>query len=143
MKNKVKYLWNKLDKDCNKIIEKLIDYEIDTIVIIARGGLVLGGILSQRLNIQNVYTVQATSYREMIRTVVKVKNFPEIKNCKILLVDDIVDTGNTLSVIKRRLERNSNQVVTAVIHKSIDKEHEVEPDIWIRDKDKWVVYPWE
>ena len=143
MKNKTKYSWRKLKEDCDKIIEKLIDYEIDTIVIISRGGLVLGGILSNKLNIQNVYTVQATSYKEMIRTTVTVKNFPEIRDSKILLVDDIVDTGDTLSVIKRRLERNDNKVITAVIHKSIDKKHETEPDIWIRDKDKWVVYPWE
>ena len=55
---------------------------------------------------------------------------------KILVVDDIADTGNTL----KDFDNDHNLLFTIHYHsQSVTK-----PDFWVWDKtDKWIVYPWE
>ena len=55
---------------------------------------------------------------------------------KILVVDDIADTGNTLKDFQIIL----NIICTFHYH----KQSIVVPDYWIHEKgDKWIGYPWE
>jgi len=55
---------------------------------------------------------------------------------KILVVDDIADTGHTL----KDFQNENNVICTIHYHpQSI-----VKPDVWVWDKgDNWIVYPWE
>ena len=55
---------------------------------------------------------------------------------KIMVVDDIADTGNTL----KDFQNKHNIICTFHYH----KQSIVVPDYWIHEKgDKWIVYPWE
>ena len=55
---------------------------------------------------------------------------------KILVVDDIADTGHTL----KDFENRNNIICTFHYH----KQSVVEPDFYCHPKgDKWIVYPWE
>ena len=58
---------------------------------------------------------------------------------KFLVIDDISDSGETLSKLKAEV---FNSAELATLH--YNKESLVEPDFWIEDKNnKWIVYPWE
>jgi len=52
-----------------------------------------------------------------------------------LIVDDIADKGNTLSIFSGR-----NPIATIYYH----RQSLVKPDIWVYEKkDKWIQFPWE
>ena len=59
-----------------------------------------------------------------------------VTNKKILVVDDIADTGHTL----KDFENTHNIICTFHYH----KQSIVKPDFYCEEKgDKWIVYPWE
>ena len=59
-----------------------------------------------------------------------------VTNKKILVVDDIADTGHTL----KGFENEHNVIVTLHFH----EQSIVKPDFYCEEKgDKWIVYPWE
>ena len=103
---------------------KHISGEIDNIGAIyglPRGGLPIAVELSHRLDLpllMNYYD----------RKVVTDK--------KILVVDDIADTGNTL----KDFGNKHNIICTLLYH----QQSIVKPDYYVEEKgDKWIVYPWE
>jgi len=58
---------------------------------------------------------------------------------KILVVDDLVDTGKTLKEF--RSEMNLADFVSAVLYKKPWTKYE--PDFYIVETDKWIVFPYE
>ena len=118
--------WNVIDECVTDIAEHLVrtDIEFTGIYGIPRGGTVLGVMLSHKLDIPYI-----TSLEDIIFTD---ENF--------IIIDDIVDTGETLEKYKKIDIEEQAYYVT--IH-----EHEdctVRPDYSILYKeDKWIVYPWE
>jgi len=88
---------------------------------IPRGGVIIGVMLSHRLDIPYVDRLQ------------------EMYGRKFLIVDDISDSGETLSKLKAEV---FNSAEIATLH--YNKESLIEPEFWIEDKNnKWIVYPWE
>ena len=67
----------------------------------------------------------------------------EIRGMKVLLVDDVTDTGDTLRVSLQHLEAlQPREIRTAVlIHKTCST---VIPDYYLRKiiKWRWVIFPW-
>jgi uncharacterized protein len=114
--------WKQIDNYAQEIYDKL-DTKIDYIYAIPRGGSVLGVMLSHLTNKNLLQT-----YEEAI---IKIK-----AGHKILVIDEISDSGNTLKEIKK-------ECITATIH--IRKGTKVIPDIFCEEiiNDDWIVYPWE
>ena len=57
---------------------------------------------------------------------------------KILVVDDIADTGKTLETVNKNLPNST--IFTMYYH----RQSVVEPYAWLHEKtDEWIVYPWE
>jgi len=121
MVKKVVYSWKQFDNDVNKIIKYLkeIKIQIDGIFAIPKGGLVLGVALANRLNVP------------LYRSFVNVSD-------DTLIVDDISDTGETLSSILHI----ENYITITLFKKQGTK---FIPKFSCREckKDDWVVFPWE
>lgn len=65
-----------------------------------------------------------------------------VKGKKILVVDDIVDTGETLVyVIKYLKDKGAKIVKTCVLH--YKKKSMYKPSYYGEKTSKWIVYPWE
>ena len=95
--------------DCKKLADEVKPYNPDVIVAIARGGLSLAHYLGELLNIREVYSINSIGYdAEKKLDTVKVYNTPLIEQGKrVLVVDDIADSGETLKeVIKKALSFN-------------------------------------
>jgi len=97
------------------------DFSLGAVYGLPRGGLPLAVSLSHRLNLpllMNYYD----------RKIVTDK--------KVLVVDDIADTGQTL----KNFENQHNIICTFHYH----KQSIVKPNYWVAEKgDDWIVYPWE
>ena len=80
-------------------------YEPDWLVAIARGGLMIGGALAYALGHKNIVTVNVEFYTgidERLDVPVElppVLNLDDIANRRVLVVDDVADTGETLRLV--------------------------------------------
>ena len=118
----------------------------DVIVGIARGGWIPARLLSDFFT--NSFT--ANMKIEFYGKIGEKKQEPkitqqigiDIKGKKVLLVDDVADTGESLKVaIQHVKELGASEVKTATI---FYKPHSViKPDYFVRVTDSWVVYAWE
>jgi len=65
-----------------------------------------------------------------------------VENLKILVVDDVADTGETLKELRQRIiEKGASKVEIATLY--VKPWRKVEIDYYSRETDKWIVFPWE
>ncbi len=121
-----------------------IDWTFDSIIAIARGGMTLAHLLGKYYNIREVYTINTIGYEDTIKLgSVKVFNIPELNEAKsVLIVDDIVDSGDTLIEVLKVLR----QMYPAVIFKTASlfykKSAKIAPDWYVQEADKWIEFFW-
>ena len=122
------------------------DYEPDMILSIARGGLLIGGALGYALSVKNVYTMNVEFYtgvderREVPLILPPVPDFQLVKQAKVLVVDDVADTGGTLKVVKEFCAGKVAEVRCACLY---EKPHSVVKCEYVwRHTDRWINFPW-
>ena len=123
MSNKVYITWEGYDSYIDSITNwgKTSDLNLGAVYGLPRGGLPIAVSLSHRLHLPLLMDY----YDRKIVT-----------DKKILVVDDIADTGHTL----KDFENKHNIICTFHYH----EQSIIEPDYWIHKKDDdWIVYPWE
>lgn len=74
------------------------NFEPEVILAIARGGLTLGHFLASLLNNRNLFTLNSIHYEETQKLdTIDIFNIPDLsKFNKILIVDDMIDTGESM-----------------------------------------------
>ncbi|MEM3555376.1 MAG: phosphoribosyltransferase [Candidatus Micrarchaeia archaeon] len=133
-----------VEKMCDRLAEKVKEkFKPDCIVGVGRGGWVPAVYLSDRLGVKKLYGVKVDFYegeRRGRKPVVSQKlPINKIKG-KVLVVDDVADTGETLIVVKKMLE-NAKEVKTATLHY---KPHsKVKPDFFVQKTKRWIIYPYQ
>ncbi len=136
----------------NLIYEGLVDVaskiknsgeEFDAIVGIARGGWIPARILSDFLGVKRLISMQVSSYQDLTKNEVKSLDEyrPATSERKILLVDDVADTGSSLLFIKNRLTEVGAVCRTTTIY--VKPWTNFWPDYYFREVTEWVVFPWE
>ncbi len=116
----------------------------DQIVAIARGGLTLGHLLSDLLQIP-VSTITIQSYSD-IQAQGEIKITAELQvpiaGKKILLVDDVADSGKTLKRAIAYLSGFSPAgVATATLFYKPRSVHK--PDFYAKKTSQWILFPYE
>ncbi len=129
----------------HQCIERGISY--DWIIGITVGGLIPLAFLAKALRTQHVTTISAHSYdAHDVRGAVSIEVLPAIllSGKKVLLVDEIADTGKTLRAIKETLERDH---APALVHTATlclrEDRCEHTPDMYARKVRTWVTFPWD
>ena len=138
------YTYEEFIKDLETIEKEVKNYTPDTLLAIARGGMSLVHFLAERLNIRDVYALNAISYEnEKKLGKPKIFNIPKINTKKALLVDDISDSGetlyNTLKILKNKYPNTEFKTLT-LFYKEKTK---LIPDITLKKTDKWIVFFWD
>jgi hypoxanthine phosphoribosyltransferase len=66
------------------------------------------------------------------------------RNSRVLVVDDIFDTGCTMKRVRAILERKTRQVRIATLYfKPGSNRTDLEPDYYVRKTAEWIVFPHE
>lgn len=122
-------------------------YRPDVIIAIARGGYVPARLICDFLDIYDLTSVRITHYtagsskEETAR--LSSPLCMEIKGLRVLIVDDITDTGDTIEVALQHIRGfGPAEVKTAVLqHK---KQSTLKPDFYAKTliKWRWIIYPW-
>ena len=127
MKEKVFMSWKWVDDQIDELAKRLDSTELEYISGIPRGGLIPAIMLSHKLNVPYLPFDSVKKYC--------IQN-PIVKNHRILLVDDICDSGVTM-------KDYADQFITATL--CMRYISETIPEYYgekIED-DRWLVFPWE
>ncbi|CUR55757.1 Phosphoribosyltransferase [metagenome] len=121
-------------------------YEPDLILSIARGGLALGMGLGYALDVKNLSVVNVEFYTgvdERLEMPVMLPPTPavvDLSGMKVLIADDVADTGRTLELVQDFCAGHVAESRTAVIY---DKPASViAPTYSWRHTSRWIDFPW-
>jgi hypoxanthine phosphoribosyltransferase len=133
----------------NAILKEL-PKDFDNILVVTRGGMVPACLISEKTNIRNILCAAVMFYNGEERTKEPIfLQFPEdtqVHGRKVLVVDDVWDTGNTVMAVRERLIRAGANTSVAVLHfkpKNSQFPPSEKPDYWAEETDAWIVYPWD
>ena len=96
-------------------------YEPDIILAIARGGLLAAGALGYALAVKNLYTMNVEFYtgvdeRLPVPMILPpVPDLVELRFARVLIVDDVADTGHTLKIVEDFFRGRVKEVRSAVL----------------------------
>jgi len=130
-------------EDTKKLSVIIKKFDPQVIVPIARGGLTLAHYLSELLDIRDVFCINSIGYDgEKKLDSVKVFNTPKIDKKRVLVVDDIADSGDTLkAVLDSIMIKNPHcEIKTATLF--YKKSSVVQPDFTVCEATEWIEYFW-
>ena len=141
--NRIYYPYSEFRDDLKHLVKK-IDQEFDAIIPIARGGLSMGQILGEYYNIRQVYAINTIGYNDTKKLdKVKVFNIPNLQNVKsVLIVDDIVDSGDTLVEILKVFKREYPTVLFLSASIFYKPTASIEPTWWVKEAKSWIDFFW-
>ncbi|MEM2094257.1 MAG: phosphoribosyltransferase family protein [Candidatus Bathyarchaeia archaeon] len=121
------------------------EFRPDVLLGVARGGLVPARLLSDMLDVPTLFTVGVSFYKDFYKT----EKLPRITQALpssfagryVLVVDDVVDTGESLCVVMDELKKHELFAKTATLYKK--PWSKFTPDFFVVETDAWVVFPWE
>ncbi len=146
-KSKLYYGWQDLECDCQKLVKLLENQKFDCIVGISRGGVIPAAMLAHLLENKKLFMISYSYYSGEVKNkrLVSVSAISGgLHGKKILLVDDVVDSGKTMKKAIDDLKKRKNKVVSVVLHYKSKLKPKVKPDYFASDPGTaWVVYPWE
>lgn len=121
-------------------------YLPEMILSIARGGLLVGGALGYALGVKNVYTMNVEFYTgvderlDVPRILPPAPDFVDLDEARILIADDVADTGHTLESVEEFCAGKVGEVRTAVLYEK--SRSLVKCDYVWRRTDLWIDFPW-
>jgi len=140
--------WGQIEGLVDRLLEQL-PRDFDALMAITRGGLVPAGLIAEKINQRNILVAAVMFYTDEGETLDEpvFLQFPSdalLTRKRILVIDDIWDTGRTAMSVKERIEAAGGQAEIAVLHyKPTHSVFEEGPDYYVVETDKWIVYPWE
>jgi len=143
MTKKIYYPYNEFRDDL-KILIKNIDQNFDTIVPISRGGLCIGHMFGEFYDIRQVYTINTIGYEDIKKLdEVKVFHLPNLEDSnRVLIVDDIVDSGDTLVTVLEVLEKKYPKVTFFTASIFYKPTAVIEPTWWVKKPSGWIEFFW-
>ncbi len=149
--DKVEYIAPSWDKiyDLLLMLAKIIvddNYRPDLIVGIARGGWIVARILSDLLDIKEVTNIRVEFYEDLLLTRERPSITQEVsldvRGKRILLCDDVADTGKSLKIASDYLKNKGvSEIKISTLH--LKPTSIVCPDYYVSETDAWIIYPWE
>ena len=140
------YSYAAFSKDTKQLIEEVKPFEAEAILAIARGGLTLSHAMAEGLNIRDVQSVRT----ELYDGACKRSDLTLFGEClfrehirRVLVVDDIADSGETLAFIMDYLKRSFPFIEFKSCTLFYKKTSLYKPDVWVNEADAWIEFFWE
>ena len=140
------YSYDEFARDVKDMARKVRDeFNPEAILAVARGGLTLGHSLATALENRNLFTLNSIHYEESKKLdTIEIFNIPDMsKFSKILLVDDIIDSGESMVEIKRALFKiypNLDVNIATIFYKP---KALLLPEFKVKEADDWVEFFWD
>ncbi len=118
----------------------------DVVVAIARGGLVLAGAVAYALDVKSCGALNVEFYTgvdaRLVEPIVLAPHLDQdsLSHKKVLVVDDVSDSGRTLAMVMAMLGRTGADVRSLCLYSKPGTI--LEPDYVWRTTEKWINFPW-
>jgi len=123
------------------------NYKPDVVVAVARGGFPPARFLCDFLGVSAMTSVKVEHYRPggqaQQRAVVRYPLSGDVSGQRVLLADDVNDSGDTLAAARDHLKAaDPAEVRTAVLHEKAGTS--TGADYWVEyvREWRWIIYPW-
>ncbi|MFJ6653260.1 phosphoribosyltransferase [Microbacterium sp. NPDC091313] len=140
--------WDQFGQASRDLARRILadDFVPEVVVAIARGGLLPAGAIAYGLGVKNCGALNVEFYTG-IGTVL---DAPEVlppaldvdylRGKRVLLVDDVADSGRTLALCVKLLEDRGADMRSVVIYTKPTTI--IRPDYSWKDTDLWIDFPW-
>jgi hypoxanthine phosphoribosyltransferase len=121
-------------------------FDPDVILSIARGGLFVAGALGYALAVKNLHVVNVEFYDGVGSTLNMPVMLPPVPSAvdfsakKVLVADDVADSGRTLELVYTFLKDQVEEVRSVVIYEK--PRSVIKCDYVWRRTDRWINFPW-
>ena len=122
------------------------DFTPDVIVAVARGGLVLAGAISYALDTKMCGSINVEFYTGVDERLPEpvllppTLDAPALAGKRVLVVDDVSDSGRTLALVRDLLAEVASEVRTVCLYSK--PQTILEPDFTWKRTSQWITFPW-
>jgi uncharacterized protein len=140
--------WEALDALVTRLAERA-GRDFDLVLAITRGGLVPAGMLAYRLDLREILVAGAVFYLPEGGThpAPIIGHFPDdilLDGKRVLVVDEVWETGETMTEVMARVRAAGGIPTSAVIHYKPGRSRvDGAPDHWADTVHSWVTYPYK
>ncbi len=136
--------WDMFHRDARALAWRLSEKgPFDAIVAVTRGGLVPAAIIARELNLRVIETISVASYDHQKQGALRVLKGVDAKvaalGARILIIDDLVDTGATARLVREALP----QAHFASVYAKPMGRPLVDTFITEVSQDTWIYFPWD
>ena len=140
--------WDDLGRGTRELAEAVVadGYVPDIILGIARGGLLVAGAIGYALGVKNTFTMNVEFYTgvderlDVPMILPPVPDLIDFADTRVLIADDVADTGATLKLVHDFCAGKVAQVRTAVLYEKSRSTIKCEY-VW-RRTERWITFPW-
>ena len=140
------YSYDEFAVDVKKMAKEIKDeFDPEVILAVARGGLTLGHSLAVALENRNLFTLNSIHYEDTNKLdTINVFNVPDLSAYKkILLVDDIIDSGESMVEIKRELLKRYPNLEIKIATVFYKEKALLLPEYKVKEAHDWVEFFWD
>ncbi len=147
--------WDDVDRLVDVLLPQLRSAgPFDAMLMITRGGLVPGGLISEALNLRYILTAAVRFPPNPEEKSAKLMVWPEflqfpedalLVDRRTLIVDDVWGSGRTITAVRGRVEAAGGIPFTCVFHFNPYRSlfTKARPDFYGAITDAYIIYPWE
>ena len=140
--------WELFGTASRELTQSIVDsgFEPDIVIAIARGGLLPAGAIAYAMGVKAAGTLNVEFYSDIEETLPDpvvlepLLDTNAIKGKKLLVVDDVADSGRTLALVVELLREHTDEIRSAVIYTK--PASVIAPDFSWRQTDLWINFPW-
>lgn len=143
--------WDDVDAVIDALLPQLRG-TFDAMIMITRGGIIPGGLLSEALDIRHILTAAVNFPIDLQQA--KLLAWPEfiqfpddeqIAGRRTLIVDDVWGSGRHITAVKSRVEAAGGHAELCVLHYNPSRTlfSRSAPNYYAAITDAYIVYPWE
>lgn len=121
-------------------------FDPEIIIGVARGGMIPAGALTYALGVKLTDAINVEFYTDVSETLpdpillAPMLDIDSIRGRRLLVVDDVADSGRTLALVLKLLRGFGAEVRSAVVYAKPTTI--VDPDYVWKRTDQWIVFPW-
>ncbi|MFQ6065130.1 MAG: phosphoribosyltransferase [Candidatus Bathyarchaeia archaeon] len=140
--------WDQIYEFLLNLAQKIRDdrFKPDVIVGVSRGGWPPARVMSDLLENPEIANVKAEFYKGVAETkgepIITQPVSVSVRDKRVLLMDDVADTGKSLRLVKSHLKKEgATEVKIATIY--YKPWSVVVPDYYEKETSSWIIFPWE
>lgn len=141
--------WSEVEGLCRRLAGMVSSsgYQPDVVVAISRGGYVPARLICDYLDIMALTSIRTEHYLagsvKQARVKIRDPLCADIQGLRVLLVDDVNDSGDTLEVARDYLQGfHPREIRTAVMHRKTVTHYSEDYYAKRIIKWRWLIYPW-